>query len=264
MSDAVTGTALLEFRNVTILRGGRAALRDLNLRVGAGEHLAILGPNGSGKSTLLKAITRECYPVVREGSWLRIMGRERWNVFELRKHLGIVSNDLAAACALDVPVQDVVLSGFFSSLGLGPHHEVTGEMRRAAHDALAVLDAAHLTNREMTRLSSGEARRVLIARALVHAPQTLVFDEPSTSLDLAAHRELRATLQNLARAGIGVVLVTHDLSDVIPEIERVVFLREGRIVADGPRGELLNPRKLEGLFGVPVEVAARDGLLYAW
>jgi iron complex transport system ATP-binding protein len=264
LSDAVARTALLEFRNVTVLRGGRAALRDLNLRVDEGEHLAILGPNGSGKSTLLKAITRECYPVVREGSWLRILGRERWNVFELRTHLGIVSNDLAAACALDVPAQDVVLSGFFSSLGLAPHHEVSEAMRRGAHDALVMLDAGHLANREMTRLSSGEARRVLIARALVHAPQTLVFDEPSTSLDLAAHRELRATLQRLAQHGIGIVLVTHDLSDVIPEIERVVFLREGRIVADGPRGELLNARELEALFGVPLELAARDGLLHAW
>ncbi len=264
MSGAVTRTALLEFRNVTVLRGGRAALCDLNLRVDAGEHLAILGPNGSGKSTLLKAITRECYPVVRDGSWLRILGRERWNVFELRTHLGIVSNDLAAACALDISATKLVLSGFFSSLGLSPHHEVTEEMRRAAHDALAKLDATQLADREMTRLSSGEARRVLIARALVHTPQTLVFDEPSTSLDLAAHRELRATLRRLAQYGIGIVLVTHDLSDVIPEIERVVFLREGRIVADGARGALLNPRELEGLFGVPVEVAARDGLLYAW
>ncbi|MGP6156591.1 MAG: ABC transporter ATP-binding protein [Vulcanimicrobiaceae bacterium] len=264
MSDAVAPAALLEFRNVTVLRGGRAALRDLNLRVDAGEHLAVLGPNGSGKSTLLKAITRECYPVVREDSWLRILGRERWNVFELRTHLGIVSNDLAAACALDVPVEEVVLSGFFSSLGLSSHHAVDATMRETAREALAMLDATHLTGRAMTQLSSGEARRVLIARALVHAPQTLVFDEPSTSLDLAAHRELRATLQRLAAHGIGIVLVTHDLSDLIPEIERIVFLSEGRVVADGSRNELLNPPALERLFGVSVEIAARDGLLYAW
>jgi iron complex transport system ATP-binding protein len=264
VSDAVDRTALLEFRNVTVLRGGRTALRDLSLRVDAGEHLAILGPNGSGKSTLLKALTRECYPVVREGSWVRILGRERWNVFELRTHLGIVSNDLAAACALEVPVRDVVLSGFFSSLGLTPHHEVGEAMRRTANEALALLEATHLTGRTMTELSSGEARRVLIARALVHEPQTLVLDEPSTSLDLAAHRDLRAVLRRLARHGIGIVLVTHDLADVIPEIERVVFLREGRIVADGPRETLLNAVALEGLFGVPVEIARRGEVVFAW
>ena len=264
MSGDARAAPLLEFRNVTVLRGGRPALRDLSLRVDAGEHVAILGPNGSGKSTLLKTITRECYPVVRDDSWLRILGRERWNIFELRTHLGIVSNDLAVACALDEPAVDVVISGFFSSLGLAPHHEVSAAMRRSAEDALAMLDAAHLAAREMTRLSSGEARRVLIARALVHAPQTLVLDEPSTSLDLAAHRELRTTLRRLAQHGIGIVLVTHDLSDLIPEIERIVFLRDGQAVADGPRGELLNERELGRLFGVPVELTVREGSLYVW
>jgi len=250
------GPPLLEARNVTVLRGGREVLRDLNLRIETGEHLAILGPNGCGKSTLLKTLTRECYPVPRPDSYVRIYGRERWNIFELRESLGIVTGDLAAACALEIAARDVVLSGFFASSGLAPHHDVLPWMRTRAADALERLGAGKLAERTMTMLSAGEARRVLIARALVHAPKALVFDEPSTSLDLAAQRELREELRRLARDGIGIVLVTHHLPDVIPDIGRVAFMQGGRIVADGPREELLTPERLARLFGVPLDELA--------
>jgi iron complex transport system ATP-binding protein len=113
-------------------------------------------------------------------------------------------------------------------------------------------------------MSSGEARRVLIARALVHKPQALLFDEPSNSLDLFARRALRETMRQLARSGIGIVLATHDLSDVIPEIERVVLMSNGRIVADGPKAEILEPKRLSEAFGLAVEVARRDGYFYFW
>jgi iron complex transport system ATP-binding protein len=242
---------------VTVLRGGREVLHGLNLRIETGEHLAILGPNGCGKSTFLKTLTRECYPVVREGSYLRLFGRERWNVAELRESLGIVTGDLATACALEIAAVDVVLSGFFSSWGLAPNHDVRPWMRARARDTLERLNASPLAERTMTTLSAGEARRVLIARALVHAPKALVFDEPSTSLDLGAQRELHGELRRLAGDGIGIVLVTHHLPDVIPEIERVAFMHGGRIVADGPREELLTPERLATLFGVPISAVLR-------
>ncbi len=245
-----------------MLRGGRAVLRDFSLRIEAGEHIAILGPNGSGKSTFLKLISRECYPVVTADSYARVMGRERWNVFDLRTHLGIVSNDLAAACALEVSALDLVLSGFFSSLGVAPHHEIDETMRTAARNALDRVRASAFAARLMVELSSGEARRVLIARALVHAPTALVLDEPSTSLDYVAQRELRDIVSSLAREGVAIVLVTHHLEEIVPEIERVVLLRDGAIVADGPKTDVLTATMLHRAFGASLEIVERSGVYF--
>jgi iron complex transport system ATP-binding protein len=257
-------SSLIELKNVTVMRGSNVALRDLSLTIGAGEHVAILGPNGCGKSTLIKTITRDCYPLARPESSVAILGRSLWNVFDLRGMLGIVSNDLMTQCTREITGFDVVLSGFFSSIGIWPNHHVTDEMRRKAFDVLALLEAPHLTEKPVDEMSSGEARRMLIGRALVHDPKALLLDEPSTSLDLFAQHELREMVRKLARAGIGILLVTHHLSDIIPEIDRVIMMRGGQIVADGPKEKLLTPAALKELFGVDVELAQRDGYYHLW
>lgn len=259
-----TSPALLEFRRISVMRGTRLALNDLTLQIRSGEHLAILGPNGCGKSTLIKTITRECYPLIREGSSLSILGRERWNVFDLRPILGIVSNDLAASCARDITGMEAVLSGFFSSIGICPQHEVTDAMREKAEEILALLEVPHLADRYMNEVSSGEARRVLIGRALVHDPRVLLLDEPSTSLDLFVQQELRMLMSKLAKSGLGLLLVTHHLSDIVPEIERVILMQDGRILRDGRKEEVLTPDILSSLFGLPVDLARRDGFYHAW
>lgn len=246
------------------MRGSRRALDRVTLRIGVGEHVAILGPNGCGKSTLIKTIARECYPLVRAGSGLRILGQETWNVFELRSKLGIVSTDLTDTFHREVTGRDVVLSGFFSSVGIWSHQQITGEMLEKADSALARLEVSHLADRLTTEMSSGEARRVLLARALAHEPRALLFDEPSTSLDLFAQHELKAAMGKLARSGIGIVLVTHHLADIIPEIERVVLMDRGRIAADGRKAETLTSERLSRLFGLPLEVVKRNGHYHLW
>ena len=255
---------MIEFENVSVMRGETLALKEISMRICVGEHVAILGPNGCGKSTLIKTITRECYPLVRDGSSVRIMGRDRWNVFELRKLLGIVSSDLMATCTRDVTGRDIALSGFFSSIGIWPHQQVTPAMQEKAKQALAMLEVSHLVDRFTDEMSSGEARRVLLARALVHDPHALILDEPSTALDLFAQHELRLIFRKLAQAGIGLVMVTHHLSDLIPAIDRVVLMDHGRIVADGPKREVLIPSRLSGLFGLPLELTERDGYYNLW
>jgi iron complex transport system ATP-binding protein len=256
--------ALLELQNVRVIRGDKPALDDFSLKIAPHEHVAILGPNGCGKSTLIKTITRECYPVVRENSRLRILGRERWNVFELRSLLGIVSNDLLAWCKADTPGREVVLSGFFSSQRVFRNHHIQPDQERRATAALARLGVPHLAERPMEEMSSGEAQRVLIARALVHEPRALLFDEPTNSLDVVAQRELRQTMSELARSGVGIVLVTHHVEDVIPEIERVVLMRDGRVVADGRKEDLLTTSQLSSLFGEEVEVGRKAGHYHLW
>lgn len=255
---------LIQFSHVYVQRGTRLALQDFNLRIAAGEHVAILGPNGSGKSTLIKTITRECYPLLKPESRLEILGRDSWDIFQLRKHLGLVSNDLMAQCTRDITGRELVLSGFFGAIGIWPNHHVTDEMEQAAAQAMKRLDALHLAERWLDELSSGEARRLLIARSLIHTPETLLLDEPTTSLDLSALNEVRQHLRTLATDGVGLLLVTHHLDDIIPEIERVVLLKSGRILADGPKADVLTSEQLSSMFGVRVDVVARDGFFHAW
>lgn len=261
---ATPSAALLDLRNIRVMRGDNIVLNDFNLVIQAGEHVAILGPNGCGKSTLVKTITRECYPVVRDGSSMTILGQDRWDVFKLRSMLGIVSNDLMTACTGDMTGYDIVLSGFFSSTRIFPNHEIHPDQKQAAEAALAQLQIPHLSGREVREMSSGEARRILIARALVHKPSTLLFDEPSNSLDFSARHSLRETMRLLAKSGIGIVMVTHDLADIVPEVERVVLMSGGRIVADGGKEEVLESGRLSALFGAPVEIARKDGYYHMW
>src|ERR1022692_3255445 len=159
------------------MRGEKIVLRDVSLRIGVGEHVAILGPNGCGKSTLIKTIARECYPLVREGSRMAIFGQERWNIFDLRPLLGVVSNDWMALCTREITGREAVLSGFFGSVGVQSYHRITPEIERKTAAILALLEIPHLAERTVTEMSSGEARRVLLARALVHDPRALVLDE---------------------------------------------------------------------------------------
>jgi len=256
---------LIDFENVTVHREGRPALREVTFSIAAGEHVAILGPNGSGKSTLIKAITRELYPRYAPPTCrLRVWGQEVWHLFELRALLGIVTNDLVEQCVKPYSAMETALSGFFGSIGVWPNHEVTPAMETRAREALAFFDIAHLADRLMTEMSSGEVRRAVFARALVHDPKALILDEPTNSLDIRAQREVRDSIRKLASGGVTVILVTHHLPDVIPEIERVILLREGRLFQDGRKDELLRAEPLSNLFGVDARVLQADGFYHMW
>jgi iron complex transport system ATP-binding protein len=253
----------LSMRNVDIARGEKVVLHDVNLRIASGEHVAILGPNGCGKSTLIKAMTCECYPMVRPDMEMKVYGRDRWDVQELRTHLGVVATELPGERTSVTRGLDAVVSGFFSSSTLWPNLEVSDSMRARAMDALGMLGAQHLRDRWVGEMSAGEKRRVMIARALVHRPEMLLLDEPSNALDLAAQRELREILRGVA-AGTGLVMVTHHLADILPEIDRVIMMRGGRIFADGSKEKLLQADRLEELFGVELELTERNGYWHSW
>ncbi|MDR7665193.1 ABC transporter ATP-binding protein [Methanosarcina sp. Z-7115] len=256
--------SLLELKNVTVVRCGKKILDSISLSIEQGEHVAIIGPNGSGKSSLIKTFTKEYHPLASaDGLVLNILGKTSWNVFELRKLLGIVSGDLQQTYCRQVNVLDVVISGFFSSIGIYYNHKVTPEMEARARKVLEFLEITHLADRLMCELSTGEARRALIGRALVHDPQALVLDEHTNSLDLKAIYSFRESVRKIAGSGKSVILVTHALEDIIPEINRVILIKEGKIFRDGKKEEILTDANLSELFSLPVEVQEKKGYYQA-
>ncbi len=254
----------LRMEHVNVARGEAVVLHDVNLSIQTGEHVAILGPNGCGKSTLIKTITCECYPIYTPEMHCRLLGRERWDISQLRQHLGVVSADMPGERTPISKGRDVVVAGFFSASTIWPNLHITSEMRERAQEAMALMEATHLADKLVGEMSAGEQRRIMIARALVHKPEMLLLDEPSNALDLAAQRELRENLRTVAQQGTGIIMVTHHLADILPEIDRVIMMRNGRVVADGPKPELITPERLHDLFGVEVTLTQRDGYWYSW
>jgi iron complex transport system ATP-binding protein len=278
----------LELENVNVARGQTTVLHDINLRVDAGEHIAILGPNGCGKSTLIKTMTCECYPLALEGTRVSIFGRERWDLTELKKRLGVVSAELPGRPTLKTTGRDAVLTGFFSSSTLWPNLTVTPAMRARAEQVLELVGATGIAEKPVGEMSAGQQRRIMIGRALVGSgtgprtsgspihealshesnwgavSQMLLLDEPSNALDLTAQQELRTMLRRLAQQGTGILLITHHIADILPEIERVILMRDGRIVADGAKASLLTATVLSDLFGTQVQVTERGRFFHAW
>ena len=254
---------LLKIRNASVVKNGKFLLNDLNLEIPDGRHTAILGPNGSGKSSLIKLISKQLYPIVRGdiSPLVTVFGHERWNIFELRTLLGIVSADLHSAFTGEgsPPGLEAVLSGFFAGLGLARHHVVTPEMHVRALESLAAVEASYLAEKPLDRMSTGEVRRVLIARALVNDPRALLLDEPTTGLDIVACRRFLETLRGLAGQGRTILLVTHHVEEIIPEIESVVLMQNGRVFLEGTKRDVLTSENLSELFGAPITVRESGG-----
>jgi iron complex transport system ATP-binding protein len=259
--------AMIELEHVNVARGDKVVLHDLSLTVHAGEHLAILGPNGCGKSTLLKTMTCEIYPMFTPEMRVRILDRERWDLTQLKRLMGVVSAELPGRQTLATTGLNAILTGFFSSSTLWPNLEVTARMRERAEEILVEVGAEALREKLVGEMSAGQQRRVMIGRAMAGTTdgvQMLLLDEPSNALDLAAQRDLRSMLRGLAKKGTAILLITHHIADILPEMDRIVMMRDGRVVADGGKRELLTGERLGELFGGEIFVEERDGWFNAW
>jgi len=254
---------IIEIKNATVYRGQTRVFNGLSLEIPQGCNTAILGPNGAGKSTLLKLLSRELYPVRRAGSFVRIFGQERWNVWELRAHLGIVSHELQAHYLGKASGADVVLSGYYASIGTWPHQRFTAEDEERAERIMTMLGVAELSDTPFSEMSTGEQRRFLLGRALIHAPDALVLDEPTSGLDLKACFQYLDMVRRLMQDGKTVVLVTHRIHEIPPEVERVVLLKAGEVIADGAKSEVLTSPNLSRLFDTPVELVHVNGFYQA-
>ena len=265
----MTRPPILQLHDATVIKGGRPVIDAISLTIHEGEHTAVLGPNGAGKSVLLRLLSHQERPLARiDGTPpVRVLGQEVWNISELQAQLGIVSADLHQRFVSGnsegrITGEAAVLSGFLVSYGILRYGVVTDEMRRRTAEALALMGAAHLAKRRLNEMSSGEARRVMLARALVTSPRALVLDEPTTGLDVVARHGFLERVRAIATSGTTLLLITHHVEEIVPEIERVVLLRRGRIAADGAKADVLTPENLGRVFEAPLQVGSSDGYYF--
>jgi len=249
----------LEISGATVWRGETAALKDFSLSLHEGESVAILGPNGAGKSTFLKLLTGEVRPEAQCGALCRLFGEELWSLEELRHRIGIVMPEEVARFDEDEISRDAVISSLRGAYGRTREMRFSKEEKARAEKAMDIMGMAPLGGRPFGALSSGERRRFLIARALVHEPEVIVLDEPSTALDFAASLHLIETLRRLISSGRTLVWVTHHPGEIPPEIDRVVLLKSGRVHADGRKAEILTQSVLSGLYDVDLNVQWSGG-----
>lgn len=250
---------ILEIRNATVWRGDNRALREFSLELRERESVAILGPNGAGKSTLLKVLTGELRPEWGTNEVCRLFGEDLWSLEDLRHRIGVVMPEEVARFHPEEIAEDAVLSSLRGAYGKTRWMKFSKEEKERAQEALELMGVSGLAKREYGALSSGEKRRFLIARALVHRPEVLVLDEPSTALDFAAAMQLTSTLCKLLEAGNTLLLVTHHPGEIPPAINRVVLLKDGGVFADGEKRKVLTTEKLTELYEVPLKVKWSSG-----
>jgi iron complex transport system ATP-binding protein len=260
---------VLKLTDATVIKGGVPVLDGLSLTIRAGQHTAILGPNGAGKTSLINLLACQDAAVAVDGTPpVEILGRSRWNIFELRPLIGVVSHDLHHRFVNGnsegiIRAEDAVLSGMLATYGIVRKEYVTETMRHRADEALERVGALHLRGKTLDAMSTGEARRVMIARALVTGPQALVLDEPTAGLDMVARQRFLEHVSEIARSGTTIVLVTHHVEDIIPEVEQVVFLKNGRVAHAGDKASVLTAANLSALFDSPVELDTIGGRYFA-
>ena len=250
---------LFQIHDAEVARGSRTILSVDDFELREGEHVALLGPNGAGKSTFIQLLTREVFPVWREEPPVRFRGAARPLLSDIRSTLGVVSSTMHEQVRVHLPALDIVVGGIFGTLGLPMREKVTDEHRACAMDALERLGIAGLAAQDIMTMSTGQARRVLVARELVRDPQVLIFDEPCTGLDPEGMYHVRDTMRTLAAEGRSVILVTHYPEDIIPAIGRVLLIKDACIFADGAKEDMLRDEVLSDLFDVPLAVTEDSG-----
>jgi iron complex transport system ATP-binding protein len=253
----------LLLKNVSVVRDGNRILDSVDLSIRNGENVAVIGPNGSGKTTLMKLLRGDILPYYDEDSpaVFRLFGQDLWDIFDIRSRMGLVSMDLQSGFSDDTLVSEAILSGYFSSLDVFRNHDVTEDMMRAVLDSATRMGLDGLLDRELGKLSLGEMRRTLIARALITEPGLLVLDEPMTGLDIVMKSRFRRMFDILIGNGVSIVMITHDLEEIPSKVERVVMMKEGKVFADGPKQELLTSGNLSELFEAEISVES-DGMSY--
>ena len=209
-------------------------------------------------------IARRIYPLAHDNYRNSIFGEEKWIIQDLRPLIGLVSPSSDDFFITKYPAREIVASGLFSALGFDFHHKITDDVWEKADQELEKLGILKLKDRFMDTLSTGEKRRVLLARAAITNPRLMLLDEASNGLDFPARADLRKTISTYSKENKTIVMVTHELSEILPEINRVILMKNGRIVLDGQKDKILNSKNLSDLYERKVEVVSKNGIYTAF
>jgi iron complex transport system ATP-binding protein len=253
------GNIWLDANHVEAWLGGRPVIHDLCLKLRIKESTTILGPNGAGKSTIVNLINRNLYPLAKPNSHLKLFDQTTINIWQLRSSLGLASSDLETRFSPQIKAKELILSGFFGSTRLGRDQIPNAQQLAKSESLLQQLNLDAFAGQPFGQLSDGQRRRLMIARALVHNPKVLVLDEPCRALDLKACHQLLDTMRKLCHQGTTLLVITHRIDTIIPEMSRILFVQQGRLVADGTPKQLLLDHKLSELFDTPLRVLEHKG-----
>ena len=246
---------IVEIFNASVIKNDYTLLESVSLKISNGEHAAVIGPNGSGKTSLLKLVTKDYYPVYNgDNSFIKVFDKKNIPLFELRSRIGILSDNLQSIYNRRCIGKNVILSGFFGSIGIHEYQEITNKMLNKTEEILDFLEISELAHKKLDEMSSGEVNRFLVGRALVNEPNVLILDEPTCNLDLKSADIFLSYIRKIAKKGKTVIMVTHNLHDIIPEMDRIIMMKNGKIFKDGQKEDLLTSDNMSSLFDSKIKV----------
>jgi len=247
-----------EAKNINCFKGGFRVIKNLNLKIAYSENVILIGPNGSGKSSLIEIINRNIYPVVASESKLKIFEKELINIWELRKKISTVNNDIKNRINPNLKVFDLILSGLY-----GRYCYIQNKSEKDSYKVEKIMkniNISNLSKKYFSNLSDGEKKISLIARALIKKPDILILDEPIANLDYKSKFFVVDKVDELSKLNTKILCVTHDISTITKIYDRVIMLKDGKIIDDGDQNKVINSENLNKLFGIQVEVTYDIGL----
>ena len=247
-----------EAKNINCFKNGFRVIRNLNLKIAYSENVILIGPNGSGKSSLIELINRNIYPVITNDSKLKIFDQELINLWELRKRISTLNNNIKNRIHPNLHVFDLILSGLY-----GRYCYIQNKSERDSYKVNKIMKKMNISNlskRNFSNLSDGEKQISLIARALIKKPKILILDEPIANLDYKSKFFVIDKINELSKLNTKILCVTHDISTITKIYDRVIMLKDGKIIADGDQNKVINSENLNKLFGIQVEVTKNNGL----
>lgn len=256
--------AVVELKNVYTNYENRVVLQDINLTIKENENWVILGSNGSGKSTLIKLLLNDIYPNPKYPFVKKIFSKERWETFELKKNLGIITNDLHTYFQMHgsfLTAYEVVLSGYYASIGVFTHQDFSKEQHSRALEVLEFLEISHIKDKKVSAMSTGELRRSIIGRALIHKPKAFLLDEPTVGLDIKAQHSFLQLIAKLSKQA-SIILVTHHIQEIFPEVTHIALIYNKTIFKQGKKEEILTSKNLSEIFEMDVEVVSQNEHYY--
>lgn len=243
--------SVVMMEQISLRRDENQILKDVHLRIEAGEHWVILGRNGSGKTTLLEMMNGYLFPT--EGR-IEVLGNVygQCDVREVRKEIGYISQTLIEKLTLRDPVWEVVATGAYAFLRF--YQTIPDEVKTKAMQLLDEMGFSKLADQPLGTLSQGERKKVMLARSLMAEPRLLIMDEPCAGLDLYEREKMLIEIDRLRQRNMTVAYVTHHVEEIVPLFTHVALIRDGRIAAAGPKHDILTEDTIKHTYDIPVDI----------